>query len=155
MLLLAWNLTTELKPWILVQQFWSSTATSSLWLLLEYSISISHRKKVAGCLDSWRRKRLVFTLHSVTRASPSSMIRCKLRCGYRKKFLHETSHNKVCGLTWVTCLWFLERDIGFFKCCFIKFFSLAECHLVPYIWEKAVISMTEISKTNIQNKLDR
>ena len=28
----------------------------------------------------------------------------------RKQFLHEIAHNKVCGLSWVTGSWFLERD---------------------------------------------
>ena len=76
-----------------------------------------------------------------------------------KQPLHESNHNKVCGLSQVTSSWFLERDIAveFFRCFFCLFVCLLFCcfehkpRAVQFhdIWEKAGISSTNISKTQL------
>ena len=66
----------------------------------------------------------------------------------RKSFLHETAHNKVCGLSYVTGLWFKEIDIAFFFMYSWRFLNHKQSAMQIYnITVKAGFYRVDISST--------
>lgn len=93
------------------------------------TLAFSHRRE-ASVAALPKRMLKMFTLCTVSRTTLSSINRCMLPSERwyswfsRKKIVtNETADSKVCGLSWVTRPWFLERTITleFIQCIFWYF----------------------------------